>query len=1032
MFRVSAVRRRFTPTLHRASMFHVSNSRTGASPYGALLLSRSFQSFSKRDEDDLVRVIKAKPRHVLKHVRQQMWRSRKKELQFRNTVTQLMIVLQDHLRKQLLDPVAASSIMEGVLAECVKFGQHDMAHLLFRAFLRFRRFGCQISVDALRHLFESYRETDSTELMRQLAQEMSDDASLRGFCVAAYLFAGDASAAEAILQGIPVESMQTTDLVGLIEGYGKMRNIEKLLILLQQIQDVVVAAGSQTSGAAQPPTPPLTADVQEVFSSLFRLSQTLDHEELFLATMQSALDLKLTLSPVIFATILRYKMRHVTSAEEIAGIEKELETLGYQPDITCNSVVIAAYARLHHFGDKGSEEVMLAKVDTLLASIESRLRQSDAEIDISSAHLRAVIRGYGAAGRPELVKSAWKRLQHNKSISGETRVYNELLKWFSIMGSVKDVLEVKEDMETNTVQADSQTYTWILRALGKFYPRHTEQLLSEIRERHVRPDIQLYTTLIGTLGDLQLFDKVEEIIAEVAQREAAATLQLTPLYYAVLMRVFKKDLNRVEALYTAAKEKNLADHPHVQTILLHVYSSHPEGKEKLAALMQSMPEWTTETYNVMLNMYGKAGDKEKVVQIFEDMRAKGVPMNGVTFGTLVTIFSRLKDNAKLQEVVSLLKQTDGAVNAEFYSILASSLNRLGDSGGVNEAWNDLLSSKLFPGTEVYNQFLMLYGKQHNSQKMQSVLDSMMRYVPPNPVTATTVLDMLGKTGRISEMETLFEDMKKSEDTQPTAVTFHQVLNAFAKTGDVTKMEKIRDEMIARGFPESNVTFNILADGYGRAKRFEQLNEVLQRRKAAGIPMDELGYCVVISAFGKARIAAEILRLVEELKASEGAANLITPKVVWTLIDAFCRCHDQKNMDLWIDELRNFSPNGVFSAMDRMPLIPYYCRVGQFDKVEEIVKQIETEHGAEAVSYTALNTMARGYAKAGMFEKVVALLHQMRDRNLVPDSSTTLALSSAFLKAGLHEQAQQIVEWRRQYAKAAASDTAGDSSTPSSP
>ncbi|KEG05255.1 polyadenylation/uridylation factor 1, partial [Trypanosoma grayi] len=161
----------------------------------------TFQPFSQKDEDDLVRVVKTKPRHVLKHVRQQVWRSRKRELHFRNTVTHLMIVLQEFLRKQLIDPASASQIMEGIMEECVKYAQHDMAHLLFRALLRFRKYGCTISIDALRHLFESYKENDSSELMLQLANEMRGDPALRPLCVAAYLFAGHPDEAEALQEG---------------------------------------------------------------------------------------------------------------------------------------------------------------------------------------------------------------------------------------------------------------------------------------------------------------------------------------------------------------------------------------------------------------------------------------------------------------------------------------------------------------------------------------------------------------------------------------------------------------------------------------------------------------------------------------------------------------------------------------------------------------------------------------------------------------------------------------------------------------
>ena len=343
---------------------------------------------------------------------------------------------------------------------------------------------------------------------------------------------------------------------------------------------------------------------------------------------------------------------------------------------------------------------------------------------------------------------------------------------------------------------------------------------------------------------------------------------------------------------------------------------------------------------------------------------------------------------------------------------------MGDAKGVSEAWEDLLTSKIFPDTGVYNQFLMLYGRQHNTSKMNDVLESMMKHVPPNPVTATTVIDMLGKTGRIGEMEALFEDMKTSPDTTPTSVTYHQMLNAYAKSGDVSKMQRIYDEFKSKGFEENGVTFNILIEGYGRAKRFEQMQEVLAQRKDKGVPLDDLTFCVLIASYGRVKLTAELDKVAEQLKQPEHI-HLLTRKVIWSFIDAYCRCADVQRMETWIQELAKVSESGQLTSHDEMILLGFYCRAGSMDFVESSAEKIEAR-GVE-LTYGALNAMAKGFARQGRLDKTVAVLHRMRDRNVVPDASTTLYLSSSFLKAGLPEQAHQVVEWRRQYSKVAGED-----------
>jgi len=323
--------------------------------------------------------------------------------------------------------------------------------------------------------------------------------------------------------------------------------------------------------------------------------------------------------------------------------------------------------------------------------------------------------------------------------------------------------------------------------------------------------------------------------------------------------------------------------------------------------------------------------------------------------------------------------------------------------------------------------------------MQHVLESMLKHVPPNPLTSSTVVDMLGKAGKICDMEQLVAEMKSHPEMSPTAVTYHQIMNAYAKTGDILKMERTKAEMLEKGYPENAVTFNILADGYGRAKRYEQLTELVDLRRKRGIPFEELGICVLVTAYARAKMTAEVhrvmtffesdialIRKAEDIRSSaleKAAMGQNSPsvtestqhyseKLIWTLIDAYCRCGDAVHMGKWVRTLKDQSQNGELRCSDMSSLIAYYGRINAIDKMEEMATNIKTVKGE--ISLPALNSMSKTYAKAGKFEKTIEVLHTLRDMNQIPDASTCLMLSGMFIKAGLHEQAQQIVQWRKQY------------------
>ena len=983
-----------------------------------------FKPFTQADEEELVQMITTRPRHVLRRVRQLVWKARKKELQFRNTVTFLMISLQESLRKEQLDPQSASLIMEGVMEECVRMSQHDMAHLLFRAFLRFRKYKCKIGVDCLRHLFESYKGTNNAELMLQLATEMKEDKELRALCIAAFLYAKKTKEAETMRSGITDIELTTGDVVAMIEGYDKLDNAERL--------DQLLADAENCSS-------PLV-DKSQVFRTFLRVFQKRGNLKQSESVLEIMTRLRLKLNATSFRSLLRHRVQKAETVGDIQRAEISLQKLGYDFDIAGYSILISAYVRLSTFGDRASEAIMLSKVDTLLTSIEDRLKQGDPELDVSVSHLRVVIRGYGAAGKQDLMRQAWKRMQF-KGLSDDTRVYNEMIKWHALMGSVKDVLTLKAEMLENKIHLDTQTYTWIFRSLGRFYPRQVNALYEEMEANNIRPDIPLYTTLLGIFGDLQAFTLVEQIRAQMKRREEAGTLPPSPHTYAVLMRIHADKPSVVEVLYQEARNKGLGEHTHVITIYLHCLARENQ-REKINELLISWPTWNTNVYNVLLTFHAKHDEKEKVYDLLEKMKSENVEYNHVTYGTLITIFGRWKDTPRVVEVMERMKSDPNPqISAHFFSVLASTYSRLGNAEGLNNAWEDLLASRLYPDTVVYNTFLSLYGKQHKLDKMQTVLENMLKHVPPNPLTTSTVVDMLGKAGKITDMEQLVKAMKNHPEMSPTTVTYHQVMNAYAKTADIHKMEGVRLEMAAKGYTENAVTYNILSDGYGRVRRYEQIRELLQERKKKKIAMEETGLCVLVTAFARARMLEQVNEFVltyvavDPRTSSEKAVSacsgntepdpsslenqkiVFTNKLVWTLIDAYCRCGDTPRMEFWIQRLHQ----GVkqLEPVDRSSLIGYYGRVGFIKKMEEQAQELEKTN--KKVAFTALNAMAKAYARAGKFEETIRVLHTLRDQNQVPDASTSLTLSGIFLKVGLYEQAQQVVQWRKHYAQSYAEE-----------
>ena len=298
----------------------------------------------------------------------------------------------------------------------------------------------------------------------------------------------------------------------------------------------------------------------------------------------------------------------------------------------------------------------------------------------------------------------------------------------------------------------------------------------------------------------------------------------------------------------------------------------------------------------------------------------------------------------------------------------------------------------------YNRFLDLFMSVNDLDTVQQILSLMMKSVPPNPITATTVVDMLGKMGRLTEMEALLNEMSQSKNAMPTLVTYHQAMNAYAKMGDIQKMEAMRLRVKQSGLQENHVTYNILAEGYGRAKRLEHLQELVAERKQKNIAMEEFGYVILLGIFGRARMGEDVRQLVDEL---ERDANVpMTSRLLATIASAYGSLGDTPNVEKYVGVLLKH-PNRRQSDVESLFVL--YSRLRDTRRLQQLLETVP-----DVKTQFVFNVCTSAFAKAGEYTKVAALLQEMEKVGFSLSRNTSVTLSSVLLKAGKVQLAQAVL------------------------
>lgn len=1002
----------------RLAAAHISNLAVAPAPAAAVLptptLSNSmrlcsstasrrgggggFRPFSVEDEAQLVSVLTTKPRHVARHIRQAMLSSRKQTLQFRNAVTFLMIQLQSHLQKGALPAAEASAIVESVMKECVELRQSDMAHLLFRAALRFRKYGLVITHRCVKHLFSSYQSGDARSLMLALADELKGDPAMRSMALSAMVFGGNVDEAITWLKSISLLELTTEDLVAFLDGCGSQRRYPLVETLfsdflslaqsqgLPQVDFRVVASTALCAARGDYP----------IMGSIYR--KTLAASKVCHPLTDAAVG-------HVFraATSELQQMGDVYEMEAKLKLEMGLETLG----LAAQTALIAKCSDLVARGQASGDEIMLVKVQHLQAIIESSLAAADADHSdpfdvLDQQYIFSMIKGFGILGRVEDMKAAFECLKKGGVTVSDHRVYDEMLRWYAYANNVKEVMAVKEEMSKLNVYHTTATYLHVFRVLDRHYPRMVEKYVQEMKDRGIYLDAPLYAVLIRVFSEIGQDAKVYELYTELKQRILSPNQRhlFTPQVTVQLLRALHRDAATSKQVIQEAKNFGHFSSYHVQAEVIRYYTKINETAEA-ARLIQNLPEKSAPVFRVLLRDAWERSQKDTFLRLFHEWRASGVRLTDSLFTAIVGGLSHFEELDLVKTMIEEAKTTDVVRQASFFAVSAAAFARADDWSAVQTCWDELVASKLSISMAVFNRFLELFMSRGLLDSVQEVLNAMMQSVPPNPITATTVVDMLGKMGRLNEMEAVLEDMSKSKNASPTMVTFHQAMNAFAKAGDIHKMESIRNQMQQRGIAENHVTYNILADGYGRAKRLEHVKDLIEERKAKRIAMEVFGYVILLNIYAQAKMLDHIQAVVSDIQ--RDSSIVMSPQLQLAIARAFASVGEVQAAEPFVTDLLA-SPTRTQRIVEAVFLL--YCRLRDVRRLQQLLEDASIEK-TEFVFNCCITTFAR----AGEHTKVALLLQQLEQEGMFLHRNTAVTLSSILLKSGKLQLAQAVLQMK---------------------
>ncbi|GFP96395.1 pentatricopeptide repeat-containing protein at3g59040 [Phtheirospermum japonicum] len=384
-------------------------------------------------------------------------------------------------------------------------------------------------------------------------------------------------------------------------------------------------------------------------------------------------------------------------------------------------------------------------------------------------------------------------------------------------------------------------------------------------------------------------------------------------------------------------------------------------------------------------------ESDSAISVLKSRRVKNQALpKDLIVGTLVR-FKQLKKWNLVSEVLEWLRTQHWWDFKEMdFLMLITAYGKQGDFNKAERILGYMTKKGYPPHVGSYTALMEAYGKGNQYNKSEAIFRRMQTSGPePSAVTYQIILKIFVEGDKFREAEEIFETLldEKISPLKPDQKMFHMMIYMYKKSGSYDKARKLFALMSEKGIQQSTVTYNSLMSFETNYKEVANIFDQMQR---SGIRPDVVSYALLINAYGKARREEEALAVFEEML---DAGVRPTQKAYNILLDAFA-------ISGMVEQART-----VFKSMRRdrcspdlcsyTTMLSAYVNAPDMDGAEKFFKRIKVD-GFEPNVITH-GTLIKGYAKLNNLEKMMEKYESMRVDGIKANATIFTTIMDAFGK-----------------------------------
>lgn len=497
--------------------------------------------------------------------------------------------------------------------------------------------------------------------------------------------------------------------------------------------------------------------------------------------------------------------------------------------------------------------------------------------------------------------------------------------------------------------------------------------------------------------------KLSKIISKTDWSRAVDALEnlgirLTAVHVVDVIKLEKNPKHALRFFIWAGQQKGYVHNAFAINAITRVWGHERDFKiflDILANMHLDNYSMTPAKYLVLIKGYGWAGLTDAAMDIFNWMIKTGRKPNEKHFSCLLALLLKENQFQKAQSILEKMKQVGVPLDVVTYTTLIDGACKAGQIQIACNHYFEMIQNGIQPNALTYGALFDGLCKANEVDKALKVLEDV-KDTELDTAVLNTFMSGLCDNGRVETAHDFF--MKSGH--KPDARTYAILVGGLCKVKNFRDAEKFTEQALAKGLVFEVATCAALLESLCLEARGKEACALMNRLLNHGNIPDATCNMVLasLSRSGEAYSAFKLWNDILRYKNLSGDSYQ-------ALLDGLCKegrltFAEQVYFDMMS---KGCEPTvGVLGA-----LLDGFCRAGSFDEAYKVLNGM-MEKGC-APNGDIFNSLIHGLSKAGKVLKAVQVLEMMESSDCIPNIFTYVSLINGFCKIQSPENALTILK-----------------------